>query len=534
MKFKDLFLLPLLLVSLIACSKSNNNEPDDSYLRVVDGITAKGEILVGATQTSASFVVEASSTPLVTCSENWVTAKPSPIGPGNNRSKIELTIQPNLDKETPRSCEIRVAVGVWVAKLTLIQNEAGNSDEDQDGSEDDDQGETKTFSPWINPNPCEIGGSNAREVALSLGVGWNLGNQMDAVNNGVAAETAWGNPVATQALFDVLKSKGFSTVRIPVTWLGHIGEAPEYKIDEAWMGRVVELVEMAEKAGLNAVVNIHHDGGKWLDIKAAANDPAKNEETKKEITAVWTQIANAMKDKGNFLMFEAFNEIHDGGWGWGDNRKDGGKQHDTMNQWNQTFVDAVRATGGNNSTRWLGVPSYVTNIDLAVDGIMKLPVDPAGKVMVAVHFYDPNDFALNSTVTDWGHTGENSKKGSWIADEEYIKSQFAKLTNYWVNNGTPVYIGETGPSNQPNARGRAYRNYYLEYMHKAARDAGLAVMYWDNGAVGGGTDKFGLFRHSDGAIINNSEDAIKAMLTGGTCRDEDYTLQTVYDKAPVF
>lgn len=393
------------------------------------------------------------------------------------------------------------------------------------------------FSPWINMEKCEIGGENAREVALSLGVGWNLGNQMDAFSKGVAAETAWGNPKATQALFDALKAKGFSTVRIPVTWLGHIGTAPDYKIDDTWMNRVVEIVEMAEKAGLNAIVNIHHDGADskhWLDIKGAAAHPEKNEEIKKEIFAVWSQISESMKDKGNFLMFEAFNEIHDGGWGWGDNRKDGGKQYKCLNEWNQTFVDAARATGGNNSERWLSVPSYVTNIDLAVNGSVVMPTDPAGKIMLAVHFYDPNDFALNAIVPDWGHTGDNEKKGAVIQDEDYLKSQFAKLTDFWVNKGIPVYIGEVGTSKQEGTRGNAFRKYYLEYLFRAAKEAGLAAIYWDNGAIGNGTDKFGLLNHATGAVINNSEEAIDAMILGGTCRDKGYDLDYVYSKAPLF
>ena len=383
-------------------------------------------------------------------------------------------------------------------------------------------------------NVFAIDGNTPREVTLSMGAGWNLGNQMDAVSNGVASETAWGNPPATQALFDSLKSHGFSTVRIPVTWLGHIGEAPDYIIDPQWLSRVVDLVEMAENAGLNAIVNIHHDGGKWLNIKKAAADEALNEKTKKEISAVWTQIAEALKDKGNFLMLEAFNEIHDGGWGWGENRTDGGAQYKCMNEWNQTFVDAVRATGGNNTTRWLGVPSYVTNIDLAVNGSMILPEDPAGKLMVAVHFYDPNDFALNAIVSDWGHTGDPSLKGSVVQDEDYMKGQFDKLTKYWVDKGTPVYIGETGPSNMKGDRGKAFRNYYLEYMGRAAREAGLAVIYWDNGSEGEGTDKFGMLRHSDGAVINGSEEAIKALVKGATCNDEDYNLTVVYESAPIF
>ena len=531
MKIKDLFLLPLIMSAFFACS-NNSSEPEDVILQIVSGTSGDNSLTVAADKTSASFSVKASATPSVTSNASWVKCRASEPAYPSRVSKIDLDIEPNTDTENSRSALIDVSLGNQALQITLNQEKALTPV----NPEPDEEKPTVSHAPWINPEPCEIGGNTPREVALSLGVGWNLGNQMDAFNNGVASETAWGNPKATQELFDVLKSKGFSTVRIPVTWLGHIGEAPEYKIDPEWLGRVVELVGMAEKAGLNAIVNMHHDGADskhWLNIKEAALNADKNEEIKKEIAALWTQIAEAMKDKGNFLMFEAFNEVHDGNWGWGANRTDGGKQYECLNQWNQTFVDAVRATGGNNSSRWLSVPSYVTNIDLAVNGSMKLPEDKAQKVMVAVHFYDPNDFALNALVTDWGHTGDNSKKGGAIQDEDYMKDQFAKLTSYWVDKGTPVYIGETGPSNQASVRGKAFRNYYLEYLHRAAREAGLSAMYWDNGAVGTGTDKWALFNHANGAIVNDSEDAINAMLTGGTCRDEDYNLQTVFDSAPI-
>lgn len=52
---------------------------------------------------------------------------------------------------------------------------------------------------------------------FSLGLGWNLGNQMDAHINGVANETSWGNRMATQQTFDSLRAYGFTSVRIPVT-----------------------------------------------------------------------------------------------------------------------------------------------------------------------------------------------------------------------------------------------------------------------------------------------------------------------------
>lgn len=109
-------------------------------------------------------------------------------------------------------------------------------------------------------------------------------------------------------------------------------------------------------------------------------------------------------------MFEAFNEIHDGGWGWGDNRKDGGKQYRTLNEWNQTFVDAVRATGGENATRFLGIPGYCTNPSLTMENLV-LPTDPANdRLLVAVHFYDPSEFAIEAKYTEWGHTARRAKR----------------------------------------------------------------------------------------------------------------------------
>ena len=518
-----------LFPSITACGKNDVTPNQEDFLEVVSGLTNENELQVRANETSKSFVVKASSKPEALSDASWVNVSSTEPSYPSKLSTITLSLTPNTDQTSSRKAVVEISAGQKKLLVNVYQEKSSPIDSDKK--------EDQPYTPWINTEPCEIGGSTPVEVAASLGVGWNLGNQMDAYSNGVSSETAWGNPKATQALFDTLKARGFSTVRIPVTWLGHIGEAPDYKIEEDWLNRVNELVDMAERAGLNVIVNIHHDGGEsqhWLDIKNAALNPDKNEEIKNEIAAVWKQIAESMKDKGNFLMFEAFNEIHDGGWGWGDNRNDSGKQYECLNQWNQIFVDVVRSTGGNNSTRWLSVPSYVTAIDLATNGWMVLPKDEVGRVMVAVHYYEPNDFALNSEVTDWGHTGDNSKKGSQIQDEDYMKGQFAKLKNFWVDKGTPVYIGETGPPNQATDRGKKFCNYYLEYLYRAAREAGLAAIYWDNGSVGSGPDKFGLFNHADGKVINNSDDAIDAILRGGTCLQEGYDLNWIYENAPKF
>lgn len=379
-----------------------------------------------------------------------------------------------------------------------------------------------------------VSGETPWDICTSLGLGWNLGNQLDAHNNGIAEETAWGNQPTTQALFDQLASTGFTSVRIPVTWLGHIGEAPGYTIDAEYLNRVAEVVGYAESAGLNAIINIHHDGADsnyWLNIKDAAKDEALNTSIKEQLAAIWTQIANKFKDKGNFLVFESMNEIHDGGWGWGENLTDGGKQYAVLNEWNQVFVDAIRATGGNNTNRYLGVPGYVTNIDLTVENFV-LPKDVVqNRLMVAVHFYSPMEFTLNDEFSEWGHTGNSSLKPNW-GDEEYLKSQFNSMKTKFIDNGIPAYIGEIGCVHRNNERSEAFRLYYLEYLCKAAKEYGMAPFYWDNGSAAAGKECSGLFNHATGEILNNGLEVIEVMKRGIFDNSESYTLEYVYDNAP--
>lgn len=380
-----------------------------------------------------------------------------------------------------------------------------------------------------------VSGETPWDICASLGLGWNLGNQLDAHNNGIAEETAWGNQPTTQALFNQLASTGFTSVRIPVTWLGHIGEAPSYTIDAEYLNRVAEVVGYAESAGLNAIINIHHDGADsnyWLNIKDAAKDEALNTSIKEQLAAIWTQIANKFKDKGNFLVFESMNEIHDGGWGWGENLTDGGKQYAVLNEWNQVFVDAIRATGGNNTNRYLGVPGYVTNIDLTVENFV-LPKDVVqNRLMVAVHFYSPMEFTLNDEFSEWGHTGNSSLKPNW-GDEEYLKSQFNSMKTQFIDNGIPAYIGEIGCVHRNNERSEAFRLYYLEYLCKAAKEYGMAPFYWDNGSASAGKECSGLFNHATGEILNNALEVIEVMKRGIFDNSESYTLEHVYENAPL-
>ena len=377
-------------------------------------------------------------------------------------------------------------------------------------------------------------GDITKDYAARLGIGWNLGNHFDAYNNGVSGETAWGNPKATQATMNKVKAAGFSTVRIPVTWMGHIGAAPDYKIDEKWLNRVAEVVGYAEAAGLNAIVNMHHDGAdskNWLDIKTAAKDPAVHQQILDQVSAMWRQIADKFKDKGDFLIFEAFNEIHDGGWGWGENRNDGGKQYQCLNEWNQAFVDAVRASGGENANRILGIPAYCTNVDIAVQTFV-MPEDVVeGRLIMAVHCYDPYDYTLPATKSEWGHTADESKKVSGN-NEADLKRVFEKIYNNFIKKGIPVYMGEFGCVNRATAREQAFQQYYLKYYAKLAKTYFVPSIIWDNGAKGAGNEKHAFIDHGTGEYCSpEAKAAIEALVDS---YKNPLSLEDRYNSAPKF
>jgi len=386
----------------------------------------------------------------------------------------------------------------------------------------------------------EKGDNIAWQMAAKLGAGWNLGNQMDASVNDVANETCWGNPMATQATFTKLKAAGFKTVRIPITWMGHIGEAPEYTIEKAWLDRVAEIVGYAKSAGLNCIINTHHDenhnasAAHWQDIKGAAANEEQNKQIRAEIKALWGQIAERFKNEGEWLIFEGFNEINDGGWGWSPEfRANPQKQYDILNDWNQDFVDAVRATGGNNATRWLGVVGYAANPDLTMQGLV-LPKDDAGKLMVGVHCYDPAEFAgagVTVKYDEWGHSGAAGKKPA--SDESDLRKTFAKLHAAYVEKGIPCYLGESGCVNKTTTRGKLFQKYYLEYFSKAANSYGMPCIIWDNGvpATTSG-EAFGYINHGTGEFIGNGADVIPGYVKGQNDNSASYTLDSVYANAP--
>ena len=297
---------------------------------------------------------------------------------------------------------------------------------------------------------------------------------------------------------------------------------------------------MAKKAGLIAIINIHHDGFgaetdvvkrgfHWLDLPAAVASEEKNMLIKQQLTMMWLQIGQRFQNEGDYLVFETMNEIQDGQWGAGANRTDGGAQYRVLNEWNQVCVDAIRAAGGENKTRYIGVPGYVCNPDLTVENLVLPEDETPNRLMVAVHSYDPWDFAGTAKYNEWGHTGKDVVPGS--GEAQYV-NMLNRLYNMYIRRGIPVYFGEFGCVRRVSQQDEAFRLYYLRYICKAMRDRKMSAMYWDNGNTKSGDDGFGIINHATGKYIGNGEQVVRAMVESWENNDPNYTLQLVSGTAP--
>ena len=374
----------------------------------------------------------------------------------------------------------------------------------------------------------------ATQMTKKLGWGWNLGNHFDT--SGDAISKGWGYwdgvGIMSAAPFNALAGAGAKTVRMPVTWTDHMDESNV--INAAYLDEVKGAVDLAIGAGLNVILNTHHDSFETA-LGDAANDGAKAAEIKALIETLWTQVANKFKDYDDHLIFETFNEIHAGDdWGTGSDA-----QFELLNAWNKYAIDAIRATGGNNSTRWIAIAGYAANIDLTI-AHLTIP-EGATNIMVGVHCYDPYNFCLHPMSDDgttvqvdsWGH---NANAGTSVdgANEEFVIAQLFKLRQAYIDKGIPCYLGEYGCVWQTTDNANAFRKYYLEFYCRAAYLAGIPMFVWDNNSKGSGNEANGYLDHATGAWLNDGGTVVPMMIKACTDTDESYWFNTIWDKSPVY
>lgn len=311
------------------------------------------------------------------------------------------------------------------------------------------------------------------DIASEMQIGWNLGNSMDAEG---PDETFWGNPVTTQEMINSVSNRGFKTLRVPVTWRFHQGTAPDYTIEEEWLDRVEEIVNYGRANNMYVIINVHHDD-EWIIPTAAMTDQVSD-----RLTKLWTQVANRFKEYSDYLIFETLNEPRYEGTPeeWTGGTVEG---RAAVNQYHQVSLDAIRATGGNNSLRQIMISTYAAStLPVAMDALVIPNDDP--RTIISLHTYFPFPFTLGGTDDTWGTENDMAELE---AEMDRIKAKF-------IDNGKAVVLGEWSSGNQDNTDDRLT---HAAFYAQAAAQRGFASIWWDNGNSTVSNDGLAIFNRAN-------------------------------------
>ena len=299
---------------------------------------------------------------------------------------------------------------------------------------------------------------SAEDFIEKMNVGWNLGNSFDSKSDkksrgfdaNLKQEMNWGNPYVTKDLIDYVASCGFNTIRIPVSWYYNTGvdENGKLHVGAQWLERVKEVVDYAIVNDMYVILNSHHD----QPIFYAGTTDENMQKILADVNSLWTDVALYFKDYDEHLIFESFNEVDniEKSWNYSD------LSAEQMNLMNQTFIDTVRITGGNNEKRILMVPTLLDGTGTDILSAFRMPIDSAeNRIVVQVHMYTK-------------------------VFQQNIEPTYENLENFSMRIGAPLVIGECGTANSyplPEFRSIQASNFVAR-----AAAHGIKCIWWDNGS----------------------------------------------------
>lgn len=358
--------------------------------------------------------------------------------------------------------------------------------------------------PNYNTNPIAADAtgmsSTAVQLAAKFKLGWNIGNTMEATGG----ETGWGNPLITENYVKFVKQNGFTAIRIPCDW-NQYANATTAQIQTVWLNRVKQVVQYCVNNDMYVLLNIHWDGG-WLENNVTEAQKEANNAKQK---AFWEQIATTMRDFDEHLMFASANEPN----------VENATQMAVLTSYHQTFIDAVRSTGGKNAYRTLVIQGPSTDITKTNQLMTTLPTDTAtNRMMAEVHFYTPYQFCIMNADASWGKifyywgaghhsTIEPDRNATW-GEEAEVDKEFLSMKTQFVDKGIPVILGEYGAYRRTTPKDLATHNdavdYWITYVTKQALANGIKPFWWDTSGA--------LDRNSN---IVKDQRTIDAIIAGG-------------------
>jgi hypothetical protein len=368
--------------------------------------------------------------------------------------------------------------------------------------------QTADIYPNYNTSPIEPDltgmSSNVTEIAAKITLGLNIGNTLEAIGG----ETAWGNPRITKTFVDFVKQCGFNAIRIPCSWNQYMANSSTAQLRIDWLNRVKEVIQYCVDNDLYVLLNIHWDGG-WLENNCTV---AKQAENNAKQRAYWEQIATHLRSFDEHLLFAGANEP---------NVSDA-TQMAVLYSYHQTFINAVRSTGGKNSHRVLVIQGPSTDIETTNKLMLTLPTDKiANRLMVEVHYYTPWNFCGLTEDASWGKmfyywgkdyhsTTDPTRNATW-GEEGTVDANFQLMKTQFVDKGIPVILGEYSATRRSSLTGDALtlhlasRAYYFKYVTEQAKANGILPFFWDTG---------GLLNRNNNTVLDKQ--ALDALVQGAT------------------
>ena len=364
-----------------------------------------------------------------------------------------IMLTKHLKKTAAVAASLMLSVSMMLSSCSSSSSSDSASGGESGSSTASSQGETSN-NGGMNAEKTDDGSVQADLTSLELvkimGNGINLGNTMEAYTHVHGkediypdeSETSWGQPITTQEMIKGMKDCGFDSLRVPVAWTNAMSyyEDGNYDIDPAYLDRVEEIVNYAINSDMYVIINDHWDGGWWG--RFGAEDESMRTAAMDMYKSMWTQICERFKGYSDKLIFESANEelgdrLNDEIDGKkGKLRKD--ECYEKTNEINQTFVDLVRSTGGNNEQRFLLIAGYNTDIACTVDDRFKMPTDTAkDKLLLSVHYYTPWDYCGTEGVNNWGSIKDYDEQNKLLKDLSkftdagygVVIGEYAVLTN---------------------------------------------------------------------------------------------------------
>lgn len=505
MKLKIVFALVAMLPFFASCSSSSNEEPAVTNLQLLSSSPTNGDngVSIETTQIVLNFNEDIKVMPMgyyqITLNGSMIKNDISYDGKQvyialhevAAATSYELNIPANMIATSDGKTKYESAISIKFTTAKAALDVTADVTPDKSGM-------TSDAIAWTH----------------KIYAGWNLGNSFESVGGNWddntktwtniwysdfnSWETAWGNPKTTNDMIVAVKNAGFNAVRIPVRWFPHVTNEETMEIDNAWIGRVKEVVDYCVNNGMYAIINTHHD--LWME-----NHPFDSEAetiSKKEI-ALWRNIATYFRDYDEHLVFAGTNEVN---VNWQTPSTENAR---VQNGFNQDFVKAVRSTGGRNWYRPLIVQTYSSNAYYGLSYFVTPNDVVDNRLIVEFHYYDPYEYCGSCSVYYWGK--EYAQYGSISSsDETTVQTLFANIANQWIKKGLGVVMGESGVAYHTAGSSSGVQHqidnmrYYLKTIFSTAKSNGIAPFVWDNNAFENGKENFGIFERNNGMKVGQT------------------------------